>query len=348
MKKIILFNHKGGVSKTTTVFHLGWMLASLGKKTLLVDADPQCNLTSLFLGEKFDSYYENSSTKNENIKDAVAKAFNGTTEPITAVTCPNAKRNENLFLLPGHMNLSEFDAQLTFSQTAANAFSSLKSLPGSFNDLIVKTSERFSIDYVIIDLNPGLSSINQNLFMISDGFIIPTNPDTFSLMALKSLSQILPKWINWKNENIGLFRDSAYPLPEPTPKFLGEISQRFNIRNGIPTLPFRSKIEELKCVTVETLIPQLSKANMLLSEKQYLESGLLKNGYVLAEIKDFQGLAPKSHKANVPVFALSDKELDVNGQVLENMKNNRDHFRAIYDRIASVILQLLPDENTDK
>ena len=74
----------------------------------------------------------------------------------TAATCPNAKRNENLFLLPGHMNLSEFAAQLTFSQTAANEFPSLKSLHGSFNDIIV----RFSIDYVIIDLNPGLRSIN--------------------------------------------------------------------------------------------------------------------------------------------------------------------------------------------
>lgn len=129
---------------------------------------------------------------------------------------------------------------------------------------------------------------------------------------------------------------------------MGGGSQRFNIRNGIPTLPFRSKIEELKCSTVKTLIPQLSKANMLLSGKQYLRSGLLKTGYVLAEVKDFQGLAPKSHNANVPVFALSDKELDINGQVLENMKNNRDHFRAIYDRIASVILQLFPDENADK
>jgi cellulose biosynthesis protein BcsQ len=45
--KIVLFNHKGGVSKTTTSYNLGWMLASLGKKVLLVDADPQCNLSIL-------------------------------------------------------------------------------------------------------------------------------------------------------------------------------------------------------------------------------------------------------------------------------------------------------------
>lgn len=50
MKIIALFNHKGGVSKTTTTFNLGWMLAEQGHKTLIVDADPQCNLTALVLG----------------------------------------------------------------------------------------------------------------------------------------------------------------------------------------------------------------------------------------------------------------------------------------------------------
>ena len=48
--KIVLFNHKGGVSKTTTTFNLGWMLASKGKKVILVDTDPQCNLTGMVLG----------------------------------------------------------------------------------------------------------------------------------------------------------------------------------------------------------------------------------------------------------------------------------------------------------
>jgi cellulose biosynthesis protein BcsQ len=47
--QIAFFNHKGGVAKTTSAFHLGWKLAELGKRVLMVDCDPQCNLTGLVL-----------------------------------------------------------------------------------------------------------------------------------------------------------------------------------------------------------------------------------------------------------------------------------------------------------
>lgn len=343
MKKIVLFNHKGGVSKTTSTFHISWMIAEMGHKVLLVDADPQCNLTALVLGDKFDDFYENEATSKNNLMEGVRVAFSGVPQPITAVDCPRADGNENLFLLPGHMNLSEYDAQLNFAFNASMAMQSLQSLPGAFNDLIEKTANNIGAEYVFIDLNPGLSTINQDLFLISDAFIVPTNPDTFSLMAIKSLSSILPRWVSWKNNNIHLFAFSAYPLPEGTPKFIGEIPQRFNIRNGKATTPYRLKIDELSSVTRSTFVPSLRLANMLFDDEKYDSASIDKDTFILNEIKDFQGLSPKSLGVNVPVYKLTDEQLKTTGAALAGQRANVDEFYRIYNEIATKIISVLND-----
>ncbi len=129
-KRIVFFNHKGGVSKTTTAYNLGWKLAK-DSKVLLVDADPQCNLTSLLI-DGFDDYYINDLTKSQNIRDGVEVAFKGRPEPLSPIDCYTPIRNNNLFLMPGHQNLSEYEASLTFALTSNNAISALENLPGTF------------------------------------------------------------------------------------------------------------------------------------------------------------------------------------------------------------------------
>ncbi len=336
-KRIVFFNHKGGVSKTTTAYNLGWKLAQEAR-VLLVDADPQCNLTSLIIDE-FDDYYLSDETKFHNIRDGVEVAFKGRPEPIKPIDCYSPVRNKNIFLIPGHQNLSEFEAALTFALTSNNAIATLENLPGAFNAFIKEVEDKYSIDYTIIDLNPGLNSINQNLVLASDYIIVPTNPDPFSVMALDTLCNILPRWASWLSQSGPLFSGSSYPFTKEPPKLLGSVVQRFNVRKGKAARPYRDNIKEIKQKFFTHLKPALSQCSMVLSDKAYGDE-FIKNGLCLSEIPDFQGLLPKSLEAGVPVFALTSGEINETGTVLDGMLAKRDKFSELFDQLASDIKRL--------
>jgi chromosome partitioning protein len=337
-KRLAVFNHKGGVSKTTSTYNIGWMM-SKKHRVLLVDADPQCNLTGLFLRDHFEEYYLDKSTRDHNLRDGVAPAFSGRPIPIVAVDCIAPQRAPNLRLLAGHANLSEWEASLTFAQTASSALATLQNLPGAFAELLRLTEDKYGIDYTLIDMNPGLSALNQNLFLISDGFIIPTNPDPFSIMALATLEKLLPRWVAWKIGAVPLFADAAYPLPAGTPKFCGTLVQRFNVRNGRAAKPYRDNIDEINHTIVADVVPALAKAGMMLTTAAY--GDLIERRYCISQIQDFHGLLPKSHDIGVPVFELTDAEIKEQGSVLEAAKKNRDAFLAQFKSISDEVSSLL-------
>lgn len=337
--RIVFFNHKGGVSKTTTTFHLGWKLSQRGHRVLLVDADPQCNLSGIIMQDNFEKYYTEENTKKKNLMDGVNSAFQGRPEPISAFDCYNVPNNATLFLLPGHPNLTELEPALSFAQTSNNAFATMQNLPGSFNALIEKCCAHHDIEYVLIDLNPGLSAINQNFFSISDVFIVPTNPDPFSLMAVRTLADVLPRWYNASQQMRTTFANSSYPFPIHNPKFAGVVIQRFNIRSGRPSTPYRNNMDEILASVATDLVPKLGQHAMLFQQDLYTQTGIPTN-YCLAEIPDFQSLLPQSHKFGVPVYALSDGQIERTGTVLEQMINKRDEFDQMFVEFALKIEEI--------
>jgi len=204
-KFIALFNHKGGVSKTTTTFNLGWMLAELGHRVVMVDADSQRNLTGMVLGyrgpSELETFYD--SEPDRNIYAGLAPAFESRPQLIDPIDCIEVPGRDGLLLLPGHLGISEYEVTLGIAQELSGSIQTLQNLPGSIRYLLDRTAEHHQADYVLIDMSPGLGSVNQNLLSVSDFFIVPSSPDFFSAMAIDSLARVIPKWHEWARRACG-------------------------------------------------------------------------------------------------------------------------------------------------
>lgn len=341
--KIAFFNHKGGVSKTTTVFNLGWMLASKGKKVILVDTDPQCNLTGMALGEeteadeeRIEAIYNTAS----NIKTGLAPAFESQPKAIEAVDCIPL-RQDGLFLLPGHVGFAEYEVTLGIAQELSGAIQALRNLPGSITDLLEKTATKFNADYILIDMSPSLGSINQNLLMTSDFFLVPTTADFFSVMAIDSLSKVLPKWHSWAKSasSLQILKEANYPFPDVNLRFLGTIVQNYRIIRGKETAAFQTWIQKIEQIVANKLKPTLSQNSMLLEDQIYTQQEIESN-LTLAKISNFNSLIALSHEHQAPIYDLTPQQLGQTGIVLENNQRKQDEFRQTFSRLADRIIGL--------
>ncbi len=342
--KIALFNHKGGVSKTTTTFNLGWMLAEKGKRVILVDTDPQCNLTGMALGENTEDDEEriqNIYNTNSNIKTGVASAFESRPKPIEAVDCIPINGREGLFLLPGHVGLAEYEVTLGIAQELSGSIQTLQNLPGAISDLLEKTANKFNADYILIDMSPSLGSINQNVLMTSDFFLVPTTADFFSVMAIDSLAKVLPRWYAWATtaSSMSILKEAAYPFPDVNLRFLGTIVQNYRIIGGKETAAFQTWIKKIEDSVSNKLIPILERSNMLLPQQSYTELGISDN-FTLTKISNFNSLIASSQEHRTPIYALTPEQLKQKGIVLDQNQHKQEHFRQVFSDLADKVLSL--------
>lgn len=348
MKSIAMFNNKGGVSKTTTAFNLGWILAERGHRVLLVDADPQCNLTGMVMGfnshADLEEFYSAEPTRN--LKAALRPAFESQPVPLTPVECVEVDGRDGLFLLPGHVGLAEYEVQMGLAQELSGSIQALQNLPGSIRRLYEITATHLDAEYVILDLSPGLGAINQNLVMTADYLIIPTTPDVFSVMALDSLSRVLPRWHSWLNRaaSMEIFREAAYPLSAPKLKFLGTIVQRYRTRAGIPSKAFQAYFEKIDSAMNETLIPQLAKMGAVLELEQYQKHSDGDALYRIASISDFNALIASSQANQTPVFSLTQEQVQRGGAAWDITEENIRAFRLVFEELSDRIVALTGED----
>lgn len=344
MTKIIcLFNHKGGVSKTTTAFNLGWMLALKGKKVILADFDPQCNLTGMVMGFKgvddlADLY---AASPPNNVKDGLAPAFESQPRAIVGVECHSVAGNENLLLIPGHIGLSEYETTLGIAQELSGSLLALRNLPGAIRYMLDQTALKHNADYVLVDMSPSLGPVNQNLIATCDHFIVPLHPDYFSAMALSSLASTLPKWKKWANTayEIDVLSKADYPFPEPRASFLGAVVQKFRPRNGAASKAFQHWIDQLVNGLKSDLVPALEAVGMLDTADYKARIGT-DPWSPLLEVQDFNSLIAYSQQLQTPVYALTEEQIQLGGAVWAKTKHDMDAFEILFSDCADKVIAL--------
>ena len=194
---------------------------------------------------------------------------------------------------------------------------------------------------MLIDMSPSLGSINQNLLMISDFFLVPTTADFFSVMAIDSLAKVLPRWYAWAKSasSLQILKEANYPFPDITLRFLGTIVQNYRIIRGKETAAFQTWIEKIEQAVSGKLVPALRQSNMMLPSQLYWEQGL-KDSLSLAKISNFNSLIALSQEHRRPVYALTPQQLGQTGIVLEQNQKKQEEFRQTFSDLADKIIAL--------
>lgn len=301
-KRIALYNHKGGVGKTTLTVNIAAALASLGKRVLLVDADPQCNLTSYLVeADVVDHWLDNSDAPSGmTIWSALKPFVEGSGD--TRYVKPQ-ERLTDVFLLPGDIQLSQFEQDLAQIWTECLQ-RKLRGFKGAtaISEIVNKIAEKNNIDYVFYDVGPNIGPLNRIVLLDCDHFIVPAACDHFSVRALKTLGHSLFTWISeW--QVIAQLAPDNIPMLPGRPTFLGYILQRFRMYGGKITGKFSSYAQNLEKSTNSDITAVLRKI-----DKSLAPGSLSQNK--LGQIKDFGILAVQSQDQGRPFFTVQNGDQD--------------------------------------
>jgi len=235
---VAVINQKGGVGKTTTVANLGACLAYRGLRTLLVDLDPQANMTLGLRGEGEELPYGLCDV----LLDPVDKPLAGIVRQVSEYP---------LFLAPGHMDMARCEATLTRSDKAGYRLRQALRQYGKQNPM----------DWVLLDCPPSLGILTQNAIVASKYLLIPTEAKFYSFAGMATLNKMivsLTREYDFDAELLGVLLTLYDSRPRVHQTIANEIRERFgelvfetvihrNVRlaeaeiEGIPIIAFDSK-----------------------------------------------------------------------------------------------------------
>ena len=323
MISISIFNNKGGVGKTTYLYHMANLLADHGKKVLMVDCDSQCNLTA----------YAIDDTKIKQAWSASGNSIYKVIEPIATGTGDYRKRQatdlgNNLYIVPGDIDLSVFEDRLgdTWSSAATQEIS-LRTQIAIFR-YVTYAAKKIEADFVFYDLGPNLGALNRSVLGGCDYFITPLSPDLFSIKGTQNLGNKFVVWNDEWKSILNRWKDSTIDhLPKAAPKFLGYVLQQHNLRTNAEGMTqgwqlFGDKVNE---AVIKNIVERLKPYNQVVAREDYC----------LGAIPNLHSLIPYSLNARKPVY----KCTSVDGLRGAHISKAKDSAKD-YDNMINLLLQL--------
>jgi cellulose biosynthesis protein BcsQ len=321
MKTIAFFNNKGGVGKTSLVYHLAWMFADRGIKTLAVDLDPQANLTSMFLNENRLEELWPDGEHPDTVYGAIRPILKGT----GVIAEPHIEKiTDKLGLIPGDLGLSRFEDKLSdaWPRCQLSDESAFRTMT-AFHRLVQYGAEQ-GAELVLIDVGPNLGAINRSALIASDQICLPLAPDLFSLQGLKNLGPTLNEWREvWKE----LLKKAPadVPMPKGAMQPIGYIVMQHGILNSRPVKAYQRWLDKIPYTYRESVLIEAPTGNVPV---------VTDDPYMLALLKHYRSLMPMAMEANKPIFFLKSADGAI-GSHQEAVSSCYTDFKKLASKIAA-------------
>ena len=321
------FNNKGGVGKTTLVYHVAHMLAQLGQCVLVVDCDPQANLSAAFLSdetlEKLWDAPKRITTIYRSVQPMVRKGDFAAPELQTI--------HERLHLLAGDLLLSSFEDQL--SEQWINANSDSVDVYGRAFDILTafwrcaqQSAQACKADIVIFDIGPNLGAINRSVLLGTDHIIAVLGADLFSLRGLQNIGPTLRTWQkSWHTRRCGKAFDD-YVLPQGNMQVLGYVAMQHQERLSRPVRAYSQWMDRIPRDYRQYVL------NQALSTESANIPDIKEDPYCLALLRHYKSIVPISQEVRKPMFDLKSAD-GVSGSQITTVRAAHADFQTLSKRI---------------
>ncbi len=321
MKTVAFFNNKGGVGKTSLVYHLSWMFADHGIKTLAVDLDPQANLTAMFLDEeRLESLWPDDEKHSDTVYGAIHPILRG----IGDIAEPHVERiTPTLGLIAGDLGLSRFEDKLSAAWPSCqlsdeSAFRTMT----AFHRLVQRGADS-GAELVLIDVGPNLGAINRSALIASDQVCLPLAPDLFSLQGLKNLGPTLREWrAVWYDLLTKAPED--LPMPKGAMQPIGYIVMQHGILDSRPVKAYKRWMDCIPSVYREAVLDEEFQSTPTVAE----------DPYCLSLLKHYRSLMPMAMEARKPIFFLKSADGAI-GAHIEAVRRCYMDFEKLASKIAA-------------